>query len=93
MKTLRVFGDKKYEIIFVILAWGRLKTDTKPKSYKNENVGKYDYINLKKYLPCRKDTQDKVEDKLGKVSYTPGMQSVHFLNKECLEINEKQNTT
>lgn len=45
MKTLRVFGDKKYEIIFVILAWGRLKTDTKPKSYKNENVGKFDYIN------------------------------------------------
>lgn len=47
---------------------------------------------LESICPLRKETRDRVKDKLGKVLTTPDRQRAHFLNKECSEINEKQNT-
>ena len=71
------------ELFFIILAWGRLKTDTKPRSYIREMLATLTTQNFKRYLPCRTDTRDKVKDKLGKISNIPDRQRAHFLSRNA----------
>ena len=82
LNAVRVLGDKKmWENCFLYSWHGE---DSRQTQNREAVQGKCWLMqSFKRYLPCRKDTKDKVKDKLGIVSNIPARQRSHFLSRKA----------